>query len=510
MRSESPITVTLTQKGAHFSLCPGSGDVELREGDALVTVTAPSKAKLYLNDELLECLWRPEDTVGFAHVDLTNQIGFHRIRVVAAGREQSFDFSTSTAKATWSEIQIMAEICASNYLSYQRQFTYVSRTGERRKVFIPQIIYAWYRERIPEIEGLVRDISRRPATELRPRLVNSLRAKGISVPATIKLLHENPSLLEERDDGPIQVGDKAYWPSSVRVRVTNRMPAANEHARIAAFLRMLVSGIDQLSPLLESSLLPAVSEWRLRLVTLQNTEVIRHYVSAGADVNIFASSVPSPIERTDSRYRRLRDLAFEYRADIGASTSFGDCIRANVKDAWDIYQTFIAHAYGNALGLNYLSPHRDLRVRDCDGASMANQRFRLYFDQKPPRTRMTSWRDDSRRPANERPDLVIIDLETRKVLLLDAKFKTDKGGTRVDSADLFEMQGYLNSFGISCGGIVFPGQVAESRIVEGRGYRLGELPLRAQLYKEMGGPDAVHEYLRTASTELWADLGSWH
>ncbi len=509
MSAETPITVTLTQKGIHLSLCPGTGDTELREGSALVTVTAPSRAKLYLNDELLECAWRAGDTVGFAHIDLTNQIGFHRVRVIAAGREQFFDFSTSTAKATWTEIQKMAEICASNYLAYQRQFTYVSRTGERRKVFIPQIIYAWYRERVTEVEGLVRDISRRPATELRPRLINSLRAKGISVPATIKLLHENPSLLEERADGPIQISDTAYWPSTVRVRVTDRLPAAKEHARIAAFLRMLVSGIDQLSTLLESSLLPAVSAWRLRLVALQNADVIRHYVNARADANPFASSVPSPIEQTDSRYRRLRDIAFEYRAEIGASKPISDSIRVNLKDAWDIYQTFIAHAYGNAFGLNYLSANRDLRVRDSDGASMANQRFRLYFDQKPPRTRMTSWRDDSRRPANERPDLVIVDLETQRVLLLDAKFKTDKGGIRTDSADLFEMQGYLNSFGVCSGGIVFPGKNAERRIVEGRGYRLGELPLRARFYEAPNGADEVHEYLRTSCADLWADLGSW-
>jgi hypothetical protein len=506
MSTETLITVTLTQKGSHFILSPGIGDAKLREGDALVTVTAPSRAKLYLNDELIECAWRAGDTVGFAHIDLTNHIGFHRIRVIAAGREQFFDFCTSTAKATWSEIQKMAEICASNYLAYQKQFTYISRSGERRKVFIPQIIYAWYRERIPEIEGLIRDISRRPATELRPRLVNSLRAKGISVPATIKLLHENPSLLEERADGPIQIGNTAYWPSTVRVRVTDRLPAAKEHARIASFLKMLVSGIDQLGTLVENALLPATIEWRSRLIAMQNMDVIRHYVNARADANLFASPVPSPIEQTDPRYRRLRDLAFEYRADIGASKSLDNSIRANIKDVWDIYQTFIAHAYGNAFGLSYLSPIGDLRVRDADGASMVSQRFRLYFDQKPPRLRMTSWRDDSLRPANERPDLVIIDMDTKRVHLLDAKFKTAKGGSRAESADLFEMQGYLNSFGVCSGGIVFPGQGADRRIIEGRGYRLGELPLRAQFYEALGGADAVHEYIRTSCADLWADL----
>ena len=94
------------------------------------------------------------------------------------------------------------------------------------------------------------------------------------------------------------------------------------------------------------------------------------------------------------------------------------------------------------------------------------------------------------------------------MLLLDAKFKADKGGIRADSADLFEMSGPLNSFAVCSGGIVFPGQDAERRIVEGRGYRLGELPLRARFYETPNGADEVHEYIRNSCTDLWADLRS--
>ncbi len=46
------------------------------------------------------------------------------------------------------------------------------------------------------------------------------------------------------------------------------------------------------------------------------------------------------------------------------------------------------------------------------------------------------------------------------------------------------MQGYLNSFAIRAGGIVFPGTSPVPRLLEGRGMLLVELPLRALFFDE--------------------------
>jgi hypothetical protein len=477
------------------------------EGSALVTIKAPTKAKVFLNDEVIDCSWQSKESIGFAHIDLTNQVGFHRIRVVSDGKEASFDFGTSTAKATWIEIQQMAEVCASNYLGYRKQFTYVSRTGEARKVIIPQIVFAWFRDRILEIERLISEIAQRPATELRPVIKTSLRAKGVSIPATIKLLHEHPSLLEQRNDGPILVSDVAYWPSVVRVRDNNRLPARDEHSQIASFLSALVMGVDFLRHSVDGSLYSQLDNWRARLVVLREASVLRPYKLSRVNQNLF-SSVPTAIQRVDSRYRRIRDLAIEYQSDIGSTEPSKDSIRGNVKDAWEIYQTFIAHVIGNSLGLNYVSQNQDMRFRAADGASMINGPVRMYFDQKLPRSLMTSWRDESQRPANERPDVVLTDPSQNQVLVLDAKFKTDRTRTRADSADLFEMQGYLNSFGINSGGIVFPGNTPASKVAEGRGNKVAEIPLRAQFFDLLDGVEGVHEYIRAAIAPLWTDAQS--
>src|SRR5690606_23346892 len=114
-------------------------------------------------------------------------------------------------------------------------------------------------------------------------------------------------------------------------------------------------------------------------------------------------------------------------------------IRANVKDVWEVYQTFVAHVVGNALGLAYSSPDKDLRKRSPYGWSMSSDDWKLFFDTKPPADVLSSWRDAAGRRADERPDVLLVGA-TGSVVLLDAKFKVDARATRATQPDLFEMQ----------------------------------------------------------------------
>lgn len=497
-------TLSVAQRGTQVPLLPGTNEVQLTEGEAFFTVSSSVKLVIYFNDIVLSCSWKEENNLCFFRVDLTNQVGFHRIRMVCIGYDRYFDFETVTAKATWAEIQQMANICAENYFGNQKQFTYLSKTGEIRRVFQPQVIFGWYRDRLPEIEKLIRQILTRPATENTQKLATSLKGKNVSVAATIKLLQEVPGLLEKSSTGPIQVGGDYYWPSKVRVRATEKVSAL-EHSKIAAFLATMICGLNQLKNHLHVSLLPIIEDWNSRLLRLRSAELFRRYPFTAASRMSAKTTLPSHIERIDSRYSRLRDLTSEYWAKFGEFSS-DDTIRANIKDIWEIYQTFIGHVYGNAFGLNYSSSTCDLRRRSVDGASMTSDTMRLYFDHKPPAKYVQSWRDLTQRPANERPDLVVVNTEAKQILLLDAKFKVGKSRRQSNSADLFEMQSYMNSFNVSSGGIVYPGEFPECSIIEGKGNRLGDMPLRADFYDKLGSAEAVHRYIRASSDRLWCPL----
>lgn len=162
-----------------------------------------------------------------------------------------------------------------------------------------------------------------------------------------------------------------------------------------------------------------------------------------------------------------------------------------------MYQTFVAHVVGNALGLEYSSPNKDLRKRSPQGWSMSSGDWKLFFDTKPPTKVLSSWRDAAGRPADERPDVLLVSA-SGQVVLLDAKFKVDIQATRATQPDLFEMQGYLNSFAAKSGGIIFPGPIMAANLISAEGNALLELPIRASHFADDGGAEVVHQYVRDA------------
>jgi hypothetical protein len=479
-----------------LELSPGAGDVEVVEGTVLGSIQATSRPSVELDDAPVSVSWHPGAKLAVWSADLTNQVGFHRLRVQVAGAAFNYDFRTSTAKATWDEVRSMAEACASSYLGYRRQFTYMAANGTTRKVRLPQIHYAWLRDRLPEIERLVRSINERPATSSVRTTQVSLRSKGLSVAQTSRLLREKHHLLERSETGPIHVAGASYWPSRVAVHTKERHLQLEEHVRIAAFLQVLASQCEDLATMVAPAVRMEVLGYADLAKGLRRLPVFRNIVvRPGAKPT---SILPTTIQRTDRRYGRMRDLHAEYGADIADSTDYARSIRANVRDVWEVYQTFVAHVVGNALGLEYFSQDKDLRMRSPQGWSMASSSWRLYFDTKPPKGELSSWRDATGRPADERPDILLVGSDPGQVVVLDAKFKIDAVARRATQADLFEMQGYLNSFAAKSGGIIFPGPVLEPNVIAARGNVLLELPIRASHFQEPGATEAVHRHVREA------------
>lgn len=492
---EAP-AVRLEQSGTAWELSQGVFDAEVLEGAILGSISASSRPSVELDDVPLPVSWHQDAKLAVWSVDLTNQIGFHRLSVRVGGREYNYDFRTRTAKATWDEIRSMAEACASAYFGYKRQFSYMAASGTLRKVRLPQIHYAWLRDRLPEIERIVRSIDERPATNSLRTSQISLRSKGLSVAQTSRLLREKHHLLEAADNGPIQVGNASYWPLRVAVHTIERQSQLEEHAQIAGFLQTLSIQCQDLATLVASGVRSDVLGFVELVKRLRVLPVFRNIaVRLGAKPT---SVLPTKIQRTDRRYGRMRDLQAEYGADIADSMDYARSIRANVRDVWEIYQTFVGHVVGNALGLEYFSEDKDLRKRAPQGWSMKSEDWYLYFDSKPPQNVLGSWRDATSRPADERPDIVLVGSQPGQVLLLDAKFKIGNTASHAMQTDLFEMHGYLNSFGANSGGIIFPGPTSTGNTISAGGNSLLELPIRASLFQWSEGLEDVHRYVRDA------------
>ena len=491
-----PSSVRLEQAGTVLELSPGTGGYEIVEGKALGFIHATSKPTVYLDDAPVSVSWDHGAKLAVWGVDLTNQVGFHRLEIQIAGATYTYDFRTRTTKATWDEVRSMAEVCVNSYLGYKRQFTYMAANGAARMVRLPQVHYGWLRDRLPEIERLVRSINARPASSSVQTTHVSRRSKGLSVARTSRLLREKHHLLECSEGGPIQIAEADYWPSRVVIHAKERRSQLDEHVYIATFLKALEVQCQDLANVVVPTVKDEVEKFVELVKILRCLPVFRDImIRPGARPT---SVLPTIIQRSDRRYGRMRDLQSEYGADIADSMDYNRSIRANVRDVWEVYQTFVAHVIGNALGLAYFSPDKDLRKRSPQGWSMHSHDWRLYFDTKPPRDVVSSWRDKTTRPADERPDILLISSNANRILVLDAKFKIDSVASRATQTDLFEMQGYLNSFGAKSGGIIFPGEDAIANLIVASGNALLELPIRASQFRNEGGVDTVHQYVREA------------
>jgi hypothetical protein len=445
----------------------------LSEAPALVRVASPDRCRVLFNDQDLRLVWTAG--VGIGTVDLGRQVGFNRITCIIGARRIDYDFFTESARFTWCTIQEMALEIVDQIFRFSGQFVYgLPRGGLRRTVHSPNIEFGWIREYLPEIEGLVYAISRNPARQRVRRIVTSFRGGKPSIRHTSAYLRENPELLEPTLDGPILIGDRSYWPACIKLAIPSFDLAEMEHREIATFLTVLLRRCTILMGSLSGNPRANAVQFGRALKALLRVKIFARHRPHPASV---PSPVPTALQRSDYRYRRLRELYSLYVRDYFVSDSVRQhMIRVNIADAWEIYQTYVAHRLGYAFGLSYLSANRSRRQRDSLGRSMTSSRFDLYYDIHPPPQLLQSWRDASDRVAAERPDILLYDRDLNRLALLEVKFRSVANGLQGNPDDLFEVQSYLNSFNLRAAGLIFPGTGPVGEIA-GRGNLILEIPL---------------------------------
>jgi hypothetical protein len=461
------VRVEITQGGISFPLNRGMNNVSLRERSALITISG-TDAPILFDDVPLE-LQQIAGHVRVSSIDLSNRPGIHRVTVRALVGSLDYDFTTTTNKATWQEIEDMVAAVRLYALGPSRPFLYLGSGSEQQLQSIEQLVF-WLQSRFGEIRLLSRSIDRAPAAKTQPRLRTSARAHHMDLRATAALLRERPSLMEKGDGGPIVLDGASYWPALIRSKSTEATIPQNEHRQLRTLLGQILAACDA-----ASSLAPEATTYAPKLRELLRLRTLSAPAIGVADAT--PSLTESAIERRDPRYRRLRQLFLEYQSQFSHLSSSAN-IRAGLRDVWEIYQLFVAYMVGCAFGLKCSSRAASMRTRDQQGASMTGNGLLLFYDAQVPSQYLTSWRSSSERPAYERPDIVLIDEVSRRAIVLDTKFSVGDDG-RCRSEHVFEMQGYLNSYGISSGGIVFPGDPHAGSVVSDGANSIAEIPFRA-------------------------------
>jgi hypothetical protein len=123
----------------------------------------------------------------------------------------------------------------------------------------------------------------------------------------------------------------------------------------------------------------------------------------------------------------------------------------------------------------------------------------LYYDTEPPAVIATTWRNETDRPDRARPDLLLFDVSSRRFLILDAKYRNDKGRASADS--LREVQYYLNSFEVSRGVVCYPPPIDAGRrihMLAARGQVLYELPVAPS--------DDILDFMRSEAAPMLREL----
>ena len=117
----------------------------------------------------------------------------------------------------------------------------------------------------------------------------------------------------------------------------------------------------------------------------------------------------------------------------------------------------------------------------------------------PPPGVLRSWRLDSIAPTAQRPDIVVHDRATGRVMLVDAKYRTTAGS--LDESARREIMSYMNSYGVSHCVVVYPARSAAIalRPVAAHGQVISELGLAPNI-PELG------EKLRNTIPELFTEL----
>lgn len=403
---------------------------------------------------------------GTAVVDLFRSVGFHMLRV---GTDE-FLFATEDGKLRLDGIKELLKFLGREGLGWGYQLFFADGVAIRDA----KVDYAWLSDAGPRILECARAIAERPRLrQIASEVVGTPGGRRVIVSPTMTLLRRDPSrLLEETESGPLAVGGRRYSPRLVVAAERKRSVKTACNVRAA---RLLTETAALTELVLSDREITPEARARLRVLgTALVSALDLHPFDVLRSSAMQVPDEPTTEELSDSRYEESYALYRDLTTRLAWSPSATvDTRFAYVKYSDQLYQAFVACALARAFDAQQVGGA--LRA-GAKGPAFRSTRFELYYDTEPPEPDFKNWRNDSLRPAALTPDLIIVDRERSRGLILDAKYRVSAAGN-LDPDALTSAHVYMQTFGRKASGICFPGPAPSLQVLEGDSNRIVELSI---------------------------------
>lgn len=466
-RVPAPIIAEVRTKTGRFALEADRMRQDLPDASGYVVVTAPKYGKVPRLDG------RPLQPIGdgtfVGDIVLVGDSSYHEVVVPAAGtiRPHVFGFCTDRAIQRLRFIRAVLEYVPHVAQVPERLFLLGALGGQRERS--PGVVVGWLTERLHQLVGHLAAITSRPASPLTSVLEVQASSTEVAVSETRRLIRERPSVFRERENGLVTIHNARYSPEFVVDRRRISTTATHEHRQIVTLIAMVMKEIeslrvqDRLGPYrgeieeLESDLklLLAKAPWR-GLLRQQNTRLLRSHATA--------------LQQQDRRYSGVFGIMREYMS-LSDYQPADDDLRTVLEGSPRIFQAFVAYVIADALGLK---PVGSFITDRRNKASFIGSDLLLYYDVKPPRSVLRSWRDSSVLADRSRPDIIVHGPKVG-TLVVDVKFKDYEDDGDLLS-DIREMQVYHDSYRITRSVIACPFGTTKDVAGEDRAIRV--LPIQ--------------------------------
>jgi hypothetical protein len=404
---------------------------------------------------------------GLLSIDLRRSTGFHRGEVDG----QTFWFGSTDHKLRLDGLAELLNALRGLGTAWSGQVMFSDGALLRD----PHVVYGWLDDHAGISLAALERIARAPVGgTTSDRRLTRRGSAHVDVRRTLKLLRVRGSEYLEKDpSGALDVEGERYTPLRVVERTRKRTQETPWHRRSAAFAHLLGLLADEvLSSDVSAEAALRCQEWRARSQEVERCLPVSTPI--GPLVAAAMCEARSGPELTDDLYMTAAVEADSLFDGFGWQASDRPLHRyAYVAYADAIYQVYAAHVLAEAFGLVPTHPTFGTLQPVFIGDGIE-----LYHDTPPPEDVLRSWRASSDTPDASKPDLLLHEPATDRVLVIDAKYRAS--GNRATEDSRKEVASYMALYGVRTAGIAFPpaSLQASPTMVEALGNRLLELPIK--------------------------------
>jgi hypothetical protein len=399
---------------------------------------------------------------GLLAIDLTRSTGFHRLEVEAT----EYWFGTRDAKLGIDGLSRMLAELDTLGTGWTGQVMFSNGTGIRD----PHVSYGWvdqWAERALRSVGMILEAPRSESSTT--RVLRRRGGSGVLFAPTLRLLRSDPTrYLADAPNGIIRDGERTLEPLRVvakKRQATLNTPANRRAVAVLYWIARLCGDVVEAST--DSNAVARARLWSNRAQAM----MLRPLAIAIGPVQL-PSEGRQPEETTDAPYRSTYAIARDLAVKFGWSASIQPRNRLSyVQQSDEIYQAYVASRLAEVMGIRQTSS-----VLGETQPAFLGDKHEIYYDTAPPKDILRSWRFHSHTPDDSRPDLLVVDRDTKRIAMVDAKYRIGPGG-RASEDSRKDVSAYMALYALRTIAIAYPGRNAQIHVVEGKGLRIIELPI---------------------------------